>query len=379
MWSNKQLHCLRFMESLNITCQVIWNLRQRWELKMQMRCLMFGGLDVFAIFFGQSCIDTLCCASLLASLIIGLSWAGLRILLFRIVDTSMFVKSRTHGPSTGRRLLIQDSARQKGSALDQKALQSWLPKLLETTFVSLFIVTKIYFNFFSPERTDFCISKIIWNWYPSQDSAAGVAALWAMQPEEAEAFRQDRIFNAKQTLVPKIRNLEVIDGSIGLEGLFWCQKRIERWDGYWRKKTQSTEKKVETGGRKNVYYKRMIAKRSITCGSKKLVKVALRSPELMQSHWRAVLPFVQGKYYQKLEGPCPSISKDMTKMTLRCICLFEKSNIFRYQRRKGDGKTPMYAVCPFVILTKSPKLPRSERWPHPTGGDRGEIPETISL
>ena len=41
----------------------------------------------------------------------------------------------------------------------------------------------------------------------SQDSAAGVAALWAMQPEEAEAFRQDRIFNAKQTLVPKIRNL----------------------------------------------------------------------------------------------------------------------------------------------------------------------------
>ena len=148
MWSNKQLHCLRFMESLNITCQVIWNLRQRWELKMQMRCLMFGGLDVFAIFFGQSCIDTLCCASLLASLIIGLSWAGLRILLFRIVDTSMFVKSRTHGPSTGRRLLIQDSARQKGSALDQKALQSWLPKLLETTFVSLFIVTKIYFNFF---------------------------------------------------------------------------------------------------------------------------------------------------------------------------------------------------------------------------------------
>lgn len=38
-----------------------------------------------------------------------------------------------------------------------------------------------------------------------QDSAAGVAALWAMQPEEAEAFRQDRIFNAKQTLVPKIR------------------------------------------------------------------------------------------------------------------------------------------------------------------------------
>lgn len=66
----------------------------------------------------------------------------------------------------------------------------------------------------------------------------------------------------------------------------------------------------------------------------------------MQSHWRAVLPFVQGKYYQKLEGPCPSISKDMTKMTLRCIWLFQKSNIFRYQRRKGDGKTPMYAVCP---------------------------------
>lgn len=167
-----------------------------------------------------------------------------------------------------------------------------------------------------------------------------------MQPEEAEAFRQDRIFNAKQTLVPKIRNLEVIDESIGLEGLFWCQKRIERWDGYWRKKTQLAEKKVETGGRKNVYYKRMIAKRSITCGSKKLVKVALRSPELMQSHWRAVLPFVQGKYYQKLEGPCPSISKDMTKMTLRCIWLFQKSNIFRYQRRKGDGITPMYAVCP---------------------------------
>lgn len=39
-----------------------------------------------------------------------------------------------------------------------------------------------------------------------QESAlAGTAALWALQPEEAEAFRQDRIFNAKQTLVPKIR------------------------------------------------------------------------------------------------------------------------------------------------------------------------------
>ena len=372
MWSNKQLHCLRFMESLNITCQVTWNLRQRWELKMQMHCLMFGGLDVFAIFLGKSCIDTLCCASLWASLIIGLSWARLRILLFRIVDTSMFVKSRTHGPSTGRRLLLQDSARQKGSALDQKALQSWFPKL-PAAFVSLFIVTKIYFKFFSRERTDFCISKIIWNWYPSQDSAAGVAALWAMQPEEAEAFRQDRIFNAKQTLVPKIRNLEVIDGSIGLEGLFWCQKRIERWDGYWRKKTQSTEKKVETGGRKNVYYKRMIAKRSITCGSKKLVKVALRSPELMQSHWRAVLPFVQGKYYQKLEGPCPSISKDMTKMTLRCIWLFQKSNIFRYQRRWHNSH-----VCCMSFMSKFGG-PRSARWPHPTGGDRGEIPETISL
>ena len=135
------------MESLNITWQVIWNPRQRWELKMQMRCLMFGGLDVFAIFFGNSCIDTLCCASLLASLIIGLSWARLRIILFRIVDTSVFVKSRTHGPSTGRRLLLQDSARQKGSALDQKALQSWFPKL-PATFLSLFIVTKIYFKFF---------------------------------------------------------------------------------------------------------------------------------------------------------------------------------------------------------------------------------------
>eukprot|EP00437_Effrenium_voratum_P015896 CAMPEP_0181455092 /NCGR_PEP_ID=MMETSP1110-20121109/30579_1 /TAXON_ID=174948 /ORGANISM="Symbiodinium sp., Strain CCMP421" /LENGTH=366 /DNA_ID=CAMNT_0023579465 /DNA_START=50 /DNA_END=1150 /DNA_ORIENTATION=+ len=37
-----------------------------------------------------------------------------------------------------------------------------------------------------------------------QESAvAGTAAFW--MPEEAQAFRQDRIFNAKQTLVPKIR------------------------------------------------------------------------------------------------------------------------------------------------------------------------------
>jgi len=151
MSSNKQLHCLRFMAFLNITCQVIWNLRERWELKMQMCCLMFGGLDVFAIFFGQSCIDTLCCASLLASLIIGLSWARLRILLFRIVDTSMFVKSRTHGPSTGRRLLLQDSARQKGSALDQRALQSWFPKL-PPTFVSPFYCNKNLFQFFFLQR-----------------------------------------------------------------------------------------------------------------------------------------------------------------------------------------------------------------------------------
>ncbi|CAE7463674.1 erkA, partial [Symbiodinium pilosum] len=37
-----------------------------------------------------------------------------------------------------------------------------------------------------------------------ESAAAATAAMWLM-PQEAEAFRQDRIFNAKQTLVPKIR------------------------------------------------------------------------------------------------------------------------------------------------------------------------------
>eukprot|EP00931_Biecheleriopsis_adriatica_P067716 TRINITY_DN41799_c0_g1_i1.p1 TRINITY_DN41799_c0_g1~~TRINITY_DN41799_c0_g1_i1.p1 ORF type:complete len:385 (+),score=101.24 TRINITY_DN41799_c0_g1_i1:29-1183(+) len=40
-----------------------------------------------------------------------------------------------------------------------------------------------------------------------ESSAAAAAALWAVQPEEADAFRSDRIANGKTTIMPKIRKL----------------------------------------------------------------------------------------------------------------------------------------------------------------------------